>query len=299
MAETIIYNPLSGQFDAVGGGTGPDSYAGYSQICPAGYERNFYYKIGSVNFTDTVLVPGSHDSRSIRTTIKVVALNTNPYSEAHEYPVCYAELELHVNYIHYTVPTVVEIKVSNFSGFVATDFVAIQSTADKYTWTICAKIPYKGYRLFYSAISVKTEKCSFAILVNEEPIPVAQVEQDPTILHADPVAPVPVFGVLDLGNSGAAFAMKRYDAKINVLTLTADCVLTLPAVPAGASVSYMLKVIQDTTGGRNLTICQNNGNQAINLQEFDFSGGTAQQRCWVTVLHDGTDVCFTVSNYVD
>ena len=57
---------------------------------------------------------------------------------------------------------------------------------------------------------------------------------------------------------------------------------------------FKLKVIQDATGGRNLIIAG-----AYNLSEFNFTSGTANQRCWVTLLWDGSEWCYTVSEYFD
>lgn len=112
-------------------------------------------------------------------------------------------------------------------------------------------------------------------------------------------APILKSGIRNLGNLGSALSMGDVTAKINIIKLTNSCVITLPEFPATESVTFMFKVLQDATGGRNLTINDSNGNAAYNLTETDFTAGTANQKCWVTVLWDGTNLCFTATNYVD
>ena len=99
------------------------------------------------------------------------------------------------------------------------------------------------------------------------------------------------------GNSGATKTVTEVSTKINTLTLTDNCELTLPEFTD--SVSFMIKVTQDATGGRSLTIKDSDANTMVNLSEMDFSTGTANQKCWITVLWDGTEGCYTTSKWCD
>ena len=99
------------------------------------------------------------------------------------------------------------------------------------------------------------------------------------------------------GNSGTTMTVTEVSTKINTLTLTDNCELTLPEFTD--SVSFVIKVIQDATGGRSLTIKDSDANTMVNLSEMDFSTGTANQKCWITVLWDGTEGCYTTSKWCD
>lgn len=99
----------------------------------------------------------------------------------------------------------------------------------------------------------------------------------------------------DWGNSGATKAVIEVSTKINTLTLTDNCELTMPEFTN--SISFVIKVTQDATGGRSLTIKDSDANTMVNLSEMDFSTGTANQKCWITVLWDGTEGCYTTSKW--
>ena len=98
------------------------------------------------------------------------------------------------------------------------------------------------------------------------------------------------------GNSGATMTVTEVSTKINTLTLTDNCELTMPKFTD--SVSFMIKVTQDATGGRSLTIKDSDANTMANLSEMDFTTGTANQKCWITVLWDGTEGCYTTSKWI-
>ena len=68
--------------------------------------------------------------------------------------------------------------------------------------------------------------------------------------------------------------------------------------------SCQCKIIQDTTGGRNLYFVMDDGNgSTVNIKnpsEVDFSVGTANQSCIATLLYDGDGTWWIeATNYVD
>ena len=97
-----------------------------------------------------------------------------------------------------------------------------------------------------------------------------------------------------VASSGTALDLSNLSVGLTSVVLDNNCTVTLPTYTANKSVIFKLKVIQDGTGGRNLIIPN-----AYNLSEFDFTSGTANQRCWVTLLWDGSEWCYTVSEYFD
>lgn len=106
-------------------------------------------------------------------------------------------------------------------------------------------------------------------------------------------------GKTDWGNSGTSKTITEITTKMNFLTLTGNCVLTLPEFEYETEcISFMIRVAQDSVGGRSLTINKSTGTAAINLSKFDFSTGTIGQYCWVTVLWDTEVLVFTSSKYI-
>lgn len=86
----------------------------------------------------------------------------------------------------------------------------------------------------------------------------------------------------DNGNSGVANTIDWNNGQNQKITLTANCVLTLPSVIGTGR--FQLKVIQDGTGSRSLSFTSASVKNPTN---FDFASGTANQECIITFYWDG------------
>lgn len=104
---------------------------------------------------------------------------------------------------------------------------------------------------------------------------------------------------VDLGSISGSTTISSLSNKITKIVMTDVTVLNLPAMTSDETVSIMLMVKQDATGGRTLTIYGDGSIEAINLSEFDFSSGTANQICYVTLLWDSERWAFTTSRWFD
>ena len=86
----------------------------------------------------------------------------------------------------------------------------------------------------------------------------------------------------DNGNSGVAKPIDWNNGQNQRITLTANCVLTLPSITGTGR--FQIKVIQDSVGGMSVTF---SGQTVKNPSSFDFSTGTANQECIATFYWDG------------
>ena len=91
----------------------------------------------------------------------------------------------------------------------------------------------------------------------------------------------------DNGNSGVAKTIDWNNGQNQKITLTANCVLTLPSVTGTGR--FQMKVIQDGTGARSLTFTSASVKNPTN---FDFASGTANQECIITFYWDGAKYIF-------
>ena len=91
----------------------------------------------------------------------------------------------------------------------------------------------------------------------------------------------------DNGDSGVAKTIDWNNGQNQKITLTANCVLTLPSVTGTGR--FQLKVIQDGTGARSLSFTSASVKNPTN---FDFASGTANQECIITFYWDGAKYIF-------
>ena len=85
--------------------------------------------------------------------------------------------------------------------------------------------------------------------------------------------------------------------RLKFVTLSsATNTLTLPN-GGNRPFSMQMKVIQDATGGRGLSINCAGGVNVFNMNYFDFSVGAATQRCLVTLLWDSSEWWYSCSEY--
>lgn len=84
--------------------------------------------------------------------------------------------------------------------------------------------------------------------------------------------------------------------KVMQITLTGASTITLPN-GGSRPFDFKLKVIQDATGGRALTIASADSTNVFNINDFDFSAGQANQRCIVALSWDGSEWWFSCSEY--
>ena len=91
----------------------------------------------------------------------------------------------------------------------------------------------------------------------------------------------------DNGNSGATKTIDWASGQNQKITLTANCVLTLPSITGTGR--FQIKFIQDSVGGRAVTF---SGQTVKNPSSFDFSTGTANQECIATFYWDGAKYIF-------
>lgn len=96
----------------------------------------------------------------------------------------------------------------------------------------------------------------------------------------------------DNGNSGVAKTIDWNNGQNQKITLTANCVLTLPSVTGTGR--FQLKVIQDGTGARSLSFTSASVKNPTN---FDFASGTANQECIITFYWDGAKYIFLTVPY--
>lgn len=112
----------------------------------------------------------------------------------------------------------------------------------------------------------------------------------PCVFYGD-VQNVTLSGTLTIARS----ALKRL---VSVTLTNSDNTIVLPEA-AGEAFSIQIKVIQDATGSRNLTLTTDNSNTVNNPSEFDFSTGGANQKCIATLLWDGSEWWVEATKYVD
>ena len=91
----------------------------------------------------------------------------------------------------------------------------------------------------------------------------------------------------DNGDSGVAKTIDWNNGQNQKITLTANCVLTLPSVIGTGR--FQLKIIQDGTGARSLSFTSASVKNPTN---FDFASGTANQECIITFYWDGAKYIF-------
>ena len=86
----------------------------------------------------------------------------------------------------------------------------------------------------------------------------------------------------DNGNSGVAKPIDWNNGQNQRITLTANCVLTLPSVTGTGR--FQIKFIQDMFGGWSVTFA---GQTVKNPSNFDFANGQPYQECIATFYWDG------------
>jgi len=104
---------------------------------------------------------------------------------------------------------------------------------------------------------------------------------------------------VDLGSISGSTTITALSNKITKFVMTDVTVLNLPPMTSEETASIMLMVKQDAIGGRALTIYGDGSTETVNLSEFDFSAGAANQICYVTLLWDSERWAFTTSRWFD
>lgn len=186
-------------------------------------------------------------------------------------------------------------KSSHFTTDINTDSIDFTTDKDKYTFD---KECYIGTDKLVKESEVLG---SFLSSVTTDTTLSGNGTATEPLKLSEPIKPklVEFQGKTDWGNSGTSKTITEITTKMNFLTLTGNCVLTLPEFEYETEcISFMIRVAQDSVGGRSLTINKSTGTAAINLSEFDFSTGTIGQYCWVTVLWDTEVLVFTSSKYI-
>ena len=103
----------------------------------------------------------------------------------------------------------------------------------------------------------------------------------------------------DLGSISGSTIISALSNKLSKFVITDTTILILPAMTTEETASIMFMVKQDETGGRALTIFGEGSTETVNLSEFDFTTGTANQKCYVTLLWDSEQWAFTTSRWFD
>ena len=78
----------------------------------------------------------------------------------------------------------------------------------------------------------------------------------------------------------------------------ATTTITMTPITASAVFTATIEVVQDATGGRNLVLVDVDGKAIVNTQEFDFTTGGANERCFITIKYWVTRYRYLVDKYI-
>lgn len=78
----------------------------------------------------------------------------------------------------------------------------------------------------------------------------------------------------------------------------ATTTITMTPITASPVFTCNIEVVQDATGGRNLVLVDVDGKAIVNTQEFDFTTGGANERCFITIKYWLTGYRYLVDKYV-
>ena len=74
--------------------------------------------------------------------------------------------------------------------------------------------------------------------------------------------------------------------------------ITMTPITASPVFTCNIEVVQDATGGRDLVLVDVDGKAIVNTQEFDFTSGGANERCFITIKYWVTGYRYLVDKYV-
>ncbi|OQA94721.1 MAG: hypothetical protein BWY22_02373 [Bacteroidetes bacterium ADurb.Bin217] len=74
--------------------------------------------------------------------------------------------------------------------------------------------------------------------------------------------------------------------------------ITMTPITKSAVFTCNIEVVQDATGGRDLVLVDVDGKAIVNTQEFDFTSGGANERCFITIKYWLTGYRYLVDKYV-
>jgi hypothetical protein len=78
----------------------------------------------------------------------------------------------------------------------------------------------------------------------------------------------------------------------------ATTTITITPITSSSVFTCNIEVVQDATGGRDLVLVDVDGKAVINTQEFDFTTGGANERCFITIKYWVTGYRYLVDKYV-
>ena len=78
----------------------------------------------------------------------------------------------------------------------------------------------------------------------------------------------------------------------------ATTTITMTPITASAVFTCNIEVVQDATGGRDLVLVDVDGKAIVNTQEFDFTSGGANERCFITIKYWLTGYRYLVDKYI-
>ena len=107
----------------------------------------------------------------------------------------------------------------------------------------------------------------------------------------------PGFNIGNKGEQTGAYNFSIFAFTHYKITLIGDVAVTFTDIPTLQSFTISIQVVQDATGGRDLTFAAP-GITFINTQEFDFSEGGANEECYVTMRFYDGKCRFLVDKYV-
>ena len=107
----------------------------------------------------------------------------------------------------------------------------------------------------------------------------------------------PGFNIGSNGDRTGAYDFSLFAFTHYKIRLIGDVDITFTNIPDLQSFTISIQVVQDATGGRNLTFAAE-GITFINTQEFDFSEGGADEECYVTMRFYGNKCRYLVDKYV-
>lgn len=85
----------------------------------------------------------------------------------------------------------------------------------------------------------------------------------------------------------------------NWIVYLSGATTTITMTPITAAVfTCNIEVVQDATGGRDLVLVDVDGKAVVNTQEFDFTSGGANERCFITIKYWVTGYRYLVDKYV-
>lgn len=98
-------------------------------------------------------------------------------------------------------------------------------------------------------------------------------------------------------NGSSSWTFSELKTMMKVVLNGATNTVTLPQ-GGNNPFRFQIIVVQDSTGGRNLSFSVADSGTIYNPSEFDFTGGTANQLCICTMIWTGNEYVFECTNYV-